>query len=120
MVSVEDERDLEDQDVVGNGGSELPQMSGGGPDQLVVLATLHLFVQERVVGGQGAGLTGPELAAGLEVAGVEPELGAGATERLPPGVVFESARQLAVLGLESLEDPGAHGLAQLGRDAALL
>ena len=52
--------------------AELVQQLGRLPDQLIVGALLHLFVEQRVVGGQGGELLGPQFAGLVQAAGVQP------------------------------------------------
>ena len=72
---VEHERDLLHDVRVGD--ALVTQELGGAGHQLVVDALLDLLVEQRVVGRQRDELLDPELLGGVDVAGVEPERGAG-------------------------------------------
>ena len=120
MVGVEDEGDLGDEEVGQDGGLEPAQVRGGLAHELVVLAALHLLVEEGVVGRERAELARPELAAALEISRVEPEFRASAPDRLPARLRLEALRESPIGRLKASQDPVVHLVLERLRDPGSL
>ena len=106
VVGVEDEGDFEDFGL----RVEVAENAGGFGHELVVDAFLDFFVEERVVGGQRAEGGVPEFAGFVEVAGIEPELGAGGGDFGPIGVGLGRDGRLAEGVVEVAADEIVDGL----------
>jgi len=61
-------------------------------NELVVDTVLDLVVQEGVVGREGAHFSGPVFFRGINVTGIQPDLGTGVAQSLPEGFGFDAVR----------------------------
>ena len=106
VVGVEDEGDFEDDGL----RVEPAEDAGGFGHELVVDAFLDFFVEEGVIGRQRVEGGVPEFAGFVEVAGIEPEAGAGGLEFGPFGIRLGRDGGLAEGVLEVAADEFVDGL----------
>ena len=114
VPGIQHERDLQGQ-LAGLDPSPGPAADQRGRplDQGIVLALLHLLVQQRVVGGDRGELPGPQLADRLDVAAVQPQLAAPrGPQRGPDRLVPKPPGQLIEVRSEILQHQFSQRLSQ--------